>query len=731
MASPSKTVQVTIYPTPYAVEGAPGVPGLTGPTGPQGNTGQGFVLLNFTGPITVSYGNASTLTVDRSSDTNALTVGHTIKISFSDIGNYIYGLITSYSGDQIQFIQVSGTANPGNTSNVGTIIYDMIPPGGGITSGVSLLNGISGSINLLAGSNVGITLSGNNIEISSLGDGGSTYYYQSSEPTDSGITLGYRWMNSDTGIEYVYINDGNTPQWVQPTTNGSRGPQGPVGPQGNAGATGATGAGSTAPGPQGNTGPTGPQGNTGATGAGSTAPGPQGNTGPTGPQGNTGATGNPGATGNLGPTGLAGDIYKSTGTAGITLASIGSGVTLTVPAGLAYGKVQTVLVAAGICQYFIGTVNSYSGVTLSLIVNSVTGTAYSNTWDVNLNGAVGQKGDKGDPGLQGPTGPQGNTGGTGPQGNTGNPGGTGPQGNTGNPGGTGPQGNTGNPGGTGPQGNTGNPGGTGPQGNTGNTGAGISGPYVISFRGLTGTVGLSAGTGITISTSGNTLTISATSVSGITSAVLSLRGLTGNVGFAASSGVSLSTTGNTLTFTNTGVLSINISETGNVENVAKTDAANIFTQSQQFTQGFLIETSPTTPTGGGLTADFNKNTIYRPSLQFYNEPYAAINGVSGATLNLDLSLAQVFGVTLNNSIPSISISNATTSVPSRTIGFTLILTMGTSPATISSWGSAIKWPGGFAPLLSTGVGKTDVFSFVTYNNGISWLGFVGGQNYLP
>jgi hypothetical protein len=32
--------------------------------------------------------------------------------------------------------------------------------------------------------------------------------------------MGFRWMDSDTGIEYVYINDGNTNQWVQPTNTG-------------------------------------------------------------------------------------------------------------------------------------------------------------------------------------------------------------------------------------------------------------------------------------------------------------------------------------------------------------------------------------------------------------------------------------------------------------------------------------------------------------------------------
>jgi hypothetical protein len=612
MSNPSKTVQVTIYPTPYAV------PGLRGPTGPigepgqRGNTGFGFFPLNFTGSIIVNYGTSSSLTVDLDASTNALTVGHTIKVSFPTLGNYIYGTITSYSGTTITFIQVSGTAVNGNTTTTGTIIYDTIPADGGIATQMTVttnnsntiqypvfvggtgnqalkidpsqanyisylplsstltlgrislspwdeyalqilpqeinatkwfyfvanegiffqdpsivqlgdvgagnsgtilevlgstannrvrirnlnqsdttleinrfsveprthaieinkndgkiakfiyndvtdgsptnvtldvssagnlnikpsgglvyidgnigvsgsyqgtvvqsINGLTGTTNFLAGTNVTLGISGNNIIITSTG----------------GLTSGVSLLNGLTGDLTLVAgsNVGITLSGKNITISsiggvGSTGPTGPAGPQGNTGATGqqgntgATGAGSTAPGPagpQGNTGATGNQGNTGATGAGSTAPGPAG------PQGNTGATGNQGntgATGNNGPTGLAGDIYKSTGTAGITLASLiaGSGVTLTVPSGLAYSKVQTVLVAAGLCQSFIGTVNNYSGVTLSLIINTITGTAYSNSWDVNLNGAVGQRGDTG---SQGPIGLQGNTGATGATGN--------------------------------------------------------------------------------------------------------------------------------------------------------------------------------------------------------------------------------------------------------------------------------------------------------------------------
>jgi hypothetical protein len=48
---------------------------------------------------------------------------------------------------------------------------------------------------------------------------GYLFYYQQNPPT--GITFGTRWMDSDTGIEYIYIFDGNSSQWIQPTNNGS------------------------------------------------------------------------------------------------------------------------------------------------------------------------------------------------------------------------------------------------------------------------------------------------------------------------------------------------------------------------------------------------------------------------------------------------------------------------------------------------------------------------------
>lgn len=192
---------------------------------------------------------------------------------------------------------------------------------------------------------------------------------------------------------------------VYETPYGVAGPQGPqgntggTGPEGPAGATGAQGSPGDVgpPGPPGDIGPQGPQGPQGIQGdPGNT--GPQGDIGPTGPQGNTGSSG---------------DIYRSTSATSIDLdgITIGDIVSLEVGANYSYSKVQTILVANDTSNYFTGLVSSYSGVTLSIEIDGVTGSGIFSSWDVNLAGAVGQAG---------PQGAQGNTGATGAQGNTGN-----------------------------------------------------------------------------------------------------------------------------------------------------------------------------------------------------------------------------------------------------------------------------------------------------------------------
>lgn len=318
------------------------------------------------------------------------------------------------------------------------------------------------------------------------------------------------------------------------------------------GGVGGGGIGNTGP-----TGPQGPQGNTGATGP----QGPTGSTGPTGPQGlqgNTGATGPQGSTGNTGSTGLAGDRYSTSSNTSINLGglTVGSQVFLTVEADLAYSKVQNILAAAGLTQYFEAQVIQYAGTGLTLSVTGLTGTGTLSSWEVNLAGAVGQAGEQG---------PQGNTGSTGAQG---------------------PQGNTGA---TGPQGAQGNTGATGAAGPTGATGP-LPSDYVISFNGATGAVtgvnswneltgavstpfitNISAGAGINLNEATNISAPFGTTIIITNGGVRSFNGATGIVSGVstnvAGTGIRVSGATGNVTITNTGVVSFN-GKTGSVQGIS-------------------------------------------------------------------------------------------------------------------------------------------------------------------
>jgi hypothetical protein len=101
--------------------------------------------------------------------------------------------------------------------------------------------------------------------------------------------------------------------------------------------------------------------------------------------------------------------------------------------------------------------------------------------------------------------------------------------------------------------------------------------------------------------------------------------------------------------------------------------------------------------------------------------------ISSSALTLDLNNSQVFTVSLNSNISTLTISN-TDSRANTVQGFTLILTADGTARTIS-WPASVKWPSGTGPTLTSTNGKVDILSFVSPDNGTTWYGFVGGQNF--
>ena len=129
-------------------------------------------------------------------------------------------------------------------------------------------------------------------------------------------------------------------------------------------------------------------------------------------------------------------------------------------------------------------------------------------------------------------------------------------------------------------------------------------------------------------------------------------------------------------------------------------------------------------TGGTITGqlEVTEDLIARGYLENTSAPT-----ISSGTLTLNLNTSRIFLVSLNANITTLTISN-TPSASSTAVSFTVVLTADGTARSVT-WPASIKWADGTAPTLTSTNNKKDVLSFVSTDNGTSWLGFVGGQNY--
>ena len=104
-----------------------------------------------------------------------------------------------------------------------------------------------------------------------------------------------------------------------------------------------------------------------------------------------------------------------------------------------------------------------------------------------------------------------------------------------------------------------------------------------------------------------------------------------------------------------------------------------------------------------------------------NESVQTID-VSSANITLDTSLGNVFNLTMQSDITSLTISN----VPSDGSTITLIVdnTAGNYDIT---WPSSVQWSGGSQPSLTSN--GTDVITLITPNGGTVYYAFISGQGF--
>lgn len=204
-----------------------------------------------------------------------------------------------------------------------------------------------------------------------------------------------------------------------------------------------------------------------------------------------------------------------------------------------------------------------------------------------------------------------------------------------------------------------------------------------------------------------------------------------DVGLSAVENTALSTWAGSSNITTTGTIgtgtwnatAIGLSKGGTNANITATNGGVIYSTASALavtaagTSGQILQSAgaaaPTwVSTVSGLTVTGLKETKTAPA-------------ISSGTLTLDCSVGNVFAVSLNANITTLSFTN----VPATgtAFGLTLMLTADGTARTIT-WGSAVKWPGGTAPTLTSTNAKVDVFVLVTHNGGTTWYAFTSGQN---
>jgi hypothetical protein len=117
----------------------------------------------------------------------------------------------------------------------------------------------------------------------------------------------------------------------------------------------------------------------------------------------------------------------------------------------------------------------------------------------------------------------------------------------------------------------------------------------------------------------------------------------------------------------------------------------------------------------------------RTRLKSYTEAISSPS-ISTNIATLDLSSAQTFNITLNQSINSFLITNVPTTTSTT---FLVKLTQdGTGGRSVSFTfqGATVYWAGGVAPTMTSTANRTDLFSFTTLD-GSNYYGITAGQNF--
>lgn len=138
-----------------------------------------------------------------------------------------------------------------------------------------------------------------------------------------------------------------------------------------------------------------------------------------------------------------------------------------------------------------------------------------------------------------------------------------------------------------------------------------------------------------------------------------------------------------------------------------------------------LKSAITDESGAGSLVFTVAATLFRPIIYTVIEVKTA-PVISAGVLALDCNAGNVFHVSLNAAITSITFSNIPTT--GNAYGLTLAFTADGTARSVT-WPAAVIWSGGTAPTLTSTLNKVDIFVLTTWDAGTTWYSMVGGQNF--
>ena len=151
------------------------------------------------------------------------------------------------------------------------------------------------------------------------------------------------------------------------------------------------------------------------------------------------------------------------------------------------------------------------------------------------------------------------------------------------------------------------------------------------------------------------------------------------------------------------------------------------------TSGNVITSTSDSKIGFGTVSPRSPVDIEsRVRLKSYHEAVKSVSSASG-NVNIDLSVAQNFILTTTENVTQFTLLNT----PDDVTTFTLKIVQGSTGRSVgidtfkNSGGTGIPvyWPGGILPVVTVGAGKSDIYSFKSFNGCAELYGVVGGQNF--